>query len=104
MSEPDYERQIKTPRLNRAPRAIERPFTGFGIAALSFGILGVILVWVPVVALLMSFSAVVFAAIAIRQVRNMTRRGGGVAAAGLIFGITGLLMLAALLIIGALVS
>jgi len=105
MSEPEYRRgSERAPQLTKGPRVVEYPRTGFGVAGLVAGILGVVFIWVPTFALIMSVLAVLFGSLAVRQVRKKTRRGGGVAAAGLILGIVGLLMITALLIIGAIVS
>lgn len=64
-----------------------KPKNGMGIAALVFGILALLLVWLPIVGLVLGLLAIIFGVIGRGRVRKQQATNGGVALTGLILGV-----------------
>ncbi len=65
---------------------------GFGTAALVLGILSLVLCWVPVVGLVIGVLAIVFAVLGRKRAGRREADNGGMAIAGLVTGIIGLIL------------
>ena len=65
---------------------------GFGITALVLGILSVVLFFIPGLPVLLGILAIVFAVLGRKRVRRGEANNGGMAIAGLVTGIVGLLI------------
>ncbi|MBU6496440.1 MAG: DUF4190 domain-containing protein [Acidobacteria bacterium] len=79
-----------------APIVVSAPVNGFAIAALVLGIIWVY--WIG------SILAVIFAFVAFRQIRRRGERGRGLAIAGLVLGLVGLLTLTGFVSVVAFIS
>ena len=64
-----------------------KPKNGMGIAALVFGILALLFVWLPIVGLVLGLLAIIFGVVGRGRVRKQQATNGGVAFAGLILGV-----------------
>lgn len=64
--------------------------SGLAIASIVCGILSLVFFWVPLVGFLLGIIAIIFGAVAIRQIGREPNLGGrGMAVAGLVCGIVG---------------
>ena len=66
---------------------------GFGVSSLIFGIIGVLLFWIPFLGIMLNIFAIVFGAIAIVKTGKQPKiySGKGLGIAGLILGILGIM-------------
>jgi hypothetical protein len=64
-----------------------KPKNGMGVAALVFGILALLLIWLPVAGLILGLLAIIFGVIGRGRVRKQQATNGGVALTGLILGV-----------------
>ena len=82
-----------------SPAAAKR--NGFGVAALVLGILALLLSWTVVGGVLLGIAAIVFGVLGRGRAKRGEADNGGLALAGLVLGVLGLLAAAALVIAGA---
>lgn len=92
MAEPERMPEPEEPRLYEAPEPQrERPYSGLSIASLILGLFGTGFFFIPGFGVLSSTLAVIFGLIGLSQVNRGIRRGAGMAIAGLVLGLIGLL-------------
>ena len=68
------------------------PTSGVAIASFVLGFIGILFSFVPVFGVLMSILAIIFGAFGISQTNKKTRKGAGMAIAGVFLGAAGLLI------------
>ncbi len=78
-----------------------RPRNGLGVAALVLGILAVLTSWTVVGGCVLGVGAIVLGVLARGRARRAEATNGGVATAGIVTGVLGLLLSAALIAFGA---
>ncbi|GLZ54107.1 DUF4190 domain-containing protein [Actinomycetospora sp. NBRC 106378] len=83
MTEPYPQGQWDTGTATPPPK----PKNGMGVAALVFGILALLLIWLPVAGLILGLLAIIFGVIGRGRVRKQQATNGGVALTGLILGV-----------------
>lgn len=77
-----------------------KPKNGMGIAALVFGILGILTCWwLPIIGFLFGLLAVIFGVIGRGRVRKMVATNGGVALTGLVLGLLSVIVNIILMIV-----
>ena len=70
----------------------ERPGNGIAVAAMVVGICAIVLCWIPFLDLVLAILAIVVAVIGMRRASRLAGLGQGMAVAGLVTGIVGLLI------------
>jgi hypothetical protein len=93
MSEPQKKSEkARQRRIYGLPAVGPAPLSGLAIASLALGVLAVALFWLPLFGQLISILAIVFGGLGIYYTNLGVRRGRGLAIAGLILGIVGLVL------------
>jgi hypothetical protein len=93
MSKPERKsEQARARRIYGLPAAGPAPLSKLAIASLALGVLAVALFWLPLIGQAVSILAIVFGGLGIYYTNLGVRRGRGLAIAGLILGILGLVL------------
>lgn len=101
-----YQYAPQAPQANvyGVPAPATKTCTGFGVTALVTGILGILFAWVPGFGLVLAAVGTVFGGIAVARTRRASVPGKGMAIAGLVMGIVGVVLFALIVIVVAINS